>query len=76
MYSSHSNVDKALVYLMYLTELLDDIPSLGWEGVRAAHGEVLRQIEQGRLLWDDHPARTLAINKALRRKLSVNQPVR
>ena len=36
-------------------------------GTRAAHGELLRLIEQGRLSWADVPARSKAINKALRR---------
>ena len=40
---------------------------MGWSGVRDAHGEILRLIEQGRLKWTNIPARTKAIGKALRR---------
>ena len=39
------NVNVALDYLYYLNELLDEIPLLGWEVVREAHGEILRMVE-------------------------------
>ena len=61
------DVVNALDYLDYLRDLLDDIPLMGWEGVRDAHGEILRSIEQGRLTWTNVPARSKAIGKALRR---------
>ena len=61
------DVARAIDYLDYLKDLLDDIPLTGWDGVRDAHGEVLRSIEQGRLIWTDVPARTKAVGKALRR---------
>ena len=61
------DVTKAIDYLDYLRDLFDDIPLVGWSGVKDAHGEVLRSIEQGRLIWSDIPARTKAIGKALRR---------
>ena len=60
---SKPNVVKALDYICYLSDLLDEIPLVGWEGVRDAHGELLRQIEQGRIIWDD----TRTINKAILR---------
>ena len=44
-------VAKALDYLDYIRDLLDDIPLTGWSGVRDAHSEILRSIEQGRLVW-------------------------
>ena len=61
------DVFRALDYLDYLRDLLDDIPLMGWDGVRDAHGEILRSIEQGRLMWTDIPAQSKAIGKALRR---------
>ena len=67
LYCAQPNVKRALEYLLYLNNLLDDVPLSGWEAVRDAHGEILPQIEQGRLVWDNQPARTAAINKALRR---------
>ena len=62
LYCAQPNVKRALDYLLYLNNLLDDVPLSGWEAVRDAHGEILRQIEQGRLVWDNQPARTAAIN--------------
>ena len=75
LYDPRPDVDKALDYLLYLNDLLDDIPLAGWDAVRDAHGEVLRQIEQGRLLWDDRPARALAFSKAIRRAHLENTTV-
>ena len=56
------NVDVALDYSGYLHELLDEAPLQGWEVVREAHGEILRQIEQCRLKWEDVVARNKAKN--------------
>ena len=61
------NVPKALDYISYLRDLLDEIPLMEWPAVRDAHGEILRQIEQNRLNWDDVGARTKQLNKAFRR---------
>ena len=61
------NVEKALDYLGYLHELLDEVPLLGWEVVREAHGEILRLVEQCRLKWDNVVERGKAVTKALRR---------
>ena len=47
--SDKPNLDVALDDLNYLTDLIDEIPLMGWETVRSAHGEVLRLIEQDRL---------------------------
>ena len=64
---SKPKIDVALDYLSYLHELLDEVPLLGWEVVRDAHGEILRLVEQCRLKWEDVNARGKAISKALRR---------
>ena len=72
--NSPPDVVRALDYIDYLHDLLDDIPLIGWERVRAAHGELLRLVEQGRLLWSDIPARSKAINKALRRAQLAGEP--
>ena len=61
------NVLTALDYLVYLRDLMDEVPSLGWEDTRAAHGEVLRQVEQDRLDWHDVQARTRTLAKAVMR---------
>ena len=63
------DVARALDYLIYLHDLLDEIPSVGWSGVKAAHGEIWRTIEQGRLRWDDTVSRSKILTKALRREL-------
>ena len=49
---SKPKIDVALEYLSYLHELLDEVPLLGWEVVRDAHGEILRLVEQCRLKWE------------------------
>ena len=61
------NIKHALDYITYLRDLMDEIPLTGWEGVRDAHAEVLRSIEQNRLIWLDIPNRTKHLTKALRR---------
>ena len=53
LHGADPDVSQALDYLAYLRDLLDEIPLQGWEGVRAAHGEVLRLVEQCRLQWED-----------------------
>ena len=64
---SQPDVGRALDYLAYLHDLLDEIPLLTWEVVRDAHSEVLRLVEQGRLIWTDTVARSVSLSKALRR---------
>ena len=69
----------ALDYISYLDDLLDEIPLVGWEGVRDAHGELLCQIEQGGLTCSNIPAHTKAIEKAIRKarilaELKKNSP--
>ena len=61
------DIDIALDDLNYLNDLLDEVPLMGWEAVRAAHGEMLRSVEQGRLIWGDKPKRSRLFTKALRR---------
>ena len=66
-----ADVPKALDYLIHLHDLLYEVQPVGWDGVKAAHGEVLRNIEQGRLKWDDVSARSKILSKVLRRELLV-----
>ena len=61
------DINVALDDLVYLGELLDEIPSFTWEAVRTAHGEILRLIEQARLKWVDKQARAKFLTIALRR---------
>ena len=66
-YSTHRPPPLLLITLIIIRDLLDDIPLTGWDGVRDVHSEVLRSVEQGRLVWTDVSACTKAITKALRR---------
>ena len=61
------DVARAQDYLTYLHDLLSEIPLMGWEPVREAHGEMLWLVEQCRLDWENSKARSRALAKALRR---------
>ena len=63
------NVAVALDYSTYLRDLMDEVPMTTWEGVKAAHGELLRQIEQGRVKWYDVNERSRILAKALRKEV-------
>ena len=60
------DVNCDLYSIAYLNDRLDEVPLNSWGAVRDAHGEVLRQIEQGRQKWDRVNDRSRAFSKALR----------
>ena len=51
----------------YLSDMVSDIEGGEWEHVRNSHRQVLHQVEQGQLIWEDAAARDAFRGKTLQR---------